>query len=92
MTPAGPSDWLVFFPQPEQPLMGPLMASTAIFEYVPVQKCGLTGKSVQMERSEPMSQCMGESRYSDTKALFCNESWPIALFLYLFLTWSTRSL
>ena len=38
MTPAGPSDWSVFFPQPEQPLMGPLMASTAIFEYVPVQK------------------------------------------------------
>ena len=47
MTPTGPSDWFVFFPQPEQPLMGPLRASAAIFEYVPVQKYGLTGKSVQ---------------------------------------------
>ena len=92
MTPTCPSDWSVFFPQPEQPFMGPLRASTAIFEYVPVKKCGLTGKSVQVEISEPMSQCMGESPYSVTEALFCGELWPISLFLYLFFTWSTRLL
>ena len=79
MTPAGPSDWSVFFPQPEQPLMGPLRASTAIFEYVPVQKCRLTGKSVQMEISEAMSQCMVESRCSSTKALLYSELWPNSL-------------
>jgi len=66
MTPTGPSDWFVFFPQPEQPLMGPLRASAAIFEYVPVQKCGLTGKSVQWR---DQNLCPSAWERVDTQAL-----------------------